>query len=68
MAAPSEPPSVAEMGGHYVTVTPQGGFILTSRDGRDTPIPVDEYQKSGNAMLNDINLLPLKILAQAFEI
>jgi type I restriction enzyme S subunit len=25
-------------------------------------------QKSGNAMLNDINLLPLKILAQAFEI
>jgi type I restriction enzyme, R subunit len=41
----SEPPSVAEMGGHYVTVTPQGGFILTSRDGRDTPIPVDEYRR-----------------------
>ena len=33
------------MGGHYVTVTPQGGFILTSRDGRDTPIPVDEYRR-----------------------
>jgi type I restriction enzyme R subunit len=40
-----EPPSVAEMGGHYVTVTPQGRFILTSRDGRDTPIPVDEYRR-----------------------
>jgi type I restriction enzyme R subunit len=40
-----EPPSVAEMGGHYVSVTPQGRFILTSRDGRDTPIPVDEYRR-----------------------
>jgi type I restriction enzyme R subunit len=40
-----EPPSVAEMGGHWVTVTPQGRFILTSRDGRDTPIPVDEYRR-----------------------
>jgi type I restriction enzyme, R subunit len=43
--SPPEPPSVAEMGGHYVTVTPQGRFILTSRDGRDTPIPVDEYRR-----------------------
>jgi len=42
---PPEPPSVAEMGGHYVTVTPQGRFILTSRDGRDTPIPVDDYRR-----------------------
>jgi type I restriction enzyme R subunit len=42
---PPEPPSVAEMGGHWVTVTPQGRFILTSRDGRDTPIPVDEYRR-----------------------
>nr|WP_234981261.1 DEAD/DEAH box helicase family protein [Desulfopila aestuarii] len=42
---PPEPPSVAEMGGHYVTVTPQGRFILTSRDGRDIPIPVDEYRR-----------------------
>ncbi|QXE85564.1 DEAD/DEAH box helicase family protein [Geomonas nitrogeniifigens] len=40
-----EPPSVAEVGGYYVTVTPQGRFILTSRDGRDTPIPVDEYRR-----------------------
>ncbi len=42
---PPEPPSVAEMSGHYVTATPQGRFILTSRDGRDTPIPVDEYRR-----------------------
>ncbi|AOY59572.1 DEAD/DEAH box helicase family protein [Desulfococcus multivorans] len=42
---PPEPPSVAEMGGHWVTVTPQGRFILTSRGGRDTPIPVDEYRR-----------------------
>jgi len=42
---PPDPPSVAEMGGHWVTVTPQGRFILTSRDGRDTPIPVDEYRR-----------------------
>ena len=42
---PPEPPSVAEIGGHYVTVTPQGRFILCSRNGRDTPIPVDEYRR-----------------------
>ena len=40
-----EPPSVAEIGGQYVTVTPQGRFILSSRDGRETPIPVDEYRR-----------------------
>jgi type I restriction enzyme R subunit len=40
-----DPPAVAEIGGHYVSVTPQGRFILTSRDGRDTPIPVDEYRR-----------------------
>ena len=40
-----EPPSVAEIGGHWVTVNPQGRFILVSRDGRDTPIPVDEYRR-----------------------
>ena len=38
-------PGVAEMGGYYVTVTAQGRFILASRDGRDTPIPVDEYRR-----------------------
>lgn len=40
-----ESPSVAEIGGHWVRVTPKGRFILTSRDGRDTPIPVDEYRR-----------------------
>jgi type I restriction enzyme R subunit len=38
-------PSVAEIGGQYVIVNPQGRFILCSRDGRDTPIPVDEYRR-----------------------
>ena len=28
-----------------MTVTAQGRFILASRDGRDTPIPVDEYRR-----------------------
>jgi type I restriction enzyme R subunit len=42
---PPEPPSVAEIGGHWVSVTPQGRFILVNRDGRATPIPVDEYRR-----------------------
>ena len=42
---PPPPPSVAEVGGQYVTVSPQGRFILANRDGRDTPIPVDEYRR-----------------------
>ncbi len=40
-----DPLCVAEMGGQYVAVDPQGRFILTHRDGRDTPIPVDEYRR-----------------------
>ena len=36
---------VAEMRGHYVAVNPQGRFILVQRNGRDTPIPVDEYRR-----------------------
>jgi type I restriction enzyme R subunit len=36
--------AVAEMGGQSVLINPQGRFILTRRDGRDTPIPVDEYR------------------------
>lgn len=42
---PLEPPSVAEVRGHSVIINPQGRFILTSREGRDTPIPVDEYRR-----------------------
>jgi type I restriction enzyme R subunit len=38
-------PAVAEIGGQSVLINPQGRFILTSRDGRDTPIPVDEYRR-----------------------
>lgn len=38
-------PAVAEIGGQYVMVNPQGRFILSNRDGRDTPIPVDEYRR-----------------------
>lgn len=40
-----EKPAVGELKGHYVSVTPQGRFILSSRDGRDVPIPVDEYRR-----------------------
>lgn len=38
-------PAVAEIGGQSVIINAQGRFILCSRDGRDTPIPVDEYRK-----------------------
>lgn len=38
-------PVVAEIGGQSVIVNPQGRFILARRDGRDTPIPVDEYRR-----------------------
>lgn len=38
-------PQVAEMSGQYVVVNAQGRFILSRRDGRDTPIPVDEYRR-----------------------
>jgi len=38
-------PTVAEIGGKSVIINPQGRFILSRRDGRDTPIPVDEYRR-----------------------
>ncbi|MGN4064958.1 DEAD/DEAH box helicase family protein [Burkholderia gladioli] len=38
-------PAVGEIGGQRVLINPQGRFILTRRDGRDTPIPVDEYRR-----------------------
>ncbi|MCL1068007.1 DEAD/DEAH box helicase family protein [Shewanella olleyana] len=38
-------PIVAEIGGKSVIINPQGRFILSRRDGRDTPIPVDEYRR-----------------------
>ena len=38
-------PAVGEIGGQRVLINPQGRFILSRRDGRDTPIPVDEYRR-----------------------
>jgi len=38
-------PTVAEIGGQSVVINAQGRFILSRRDGRDTPIPVDEYRR-----------------------
>jgi type I restriction enzyme R subunit len=39
-----ETPTVAEIPGQTL-ITPQGRFILSRRDGRDIPIPVDEYRR-----------------------
>ena len=38
-------PRVAEIRGQYVSITPQGRFILVNRNGTATPIPVDEYRR-----------------------
>ncbi|MBS0170645.1 MAG: DEAD/DEAH box helicase family protein [Nitrospira sp.] len=38
-------PATGEIGGQRVTIYPQGRFILTCREGRDLPIPVDEYRR-----------------------
>jgi type I restriction enzyme, R subunit len=38
-------PVVAEIGGQSVIVNPLGRFILARRDGRDVPIPIDEYRR-----------------------
>lgn len=38
-------PSVGEIGGHPVGVLPKGSYILGVRDGREVPIPVDEYRR-----------------------
>ncbi|HMP72305.1 MAG TPA: DEAD/DEAH box helicase family protein [Kiritimatiellia bacterium] len=39
-----ETPPVPEIPGKTL-ITPQGRFILSRRDGRDVPIPVDEYRR-----------------------
>ena len=41
----SDGPSVGVIGGQRVVVNPQGRFILSNRDGKETPIPVDEYRR-----------------------
>jgi type I restriction enzyme R subunit len=38
-------PAVPVIGGQPVIVNAQGRFILVNRDGRATPIPVDEYRR-----------------------
>ena len=38
-------PAVAEICGQSVVINAQGRFILSRRDGRDTPIPVEEYRR-----------------------
>lgn len=38
-------PAVGEIGGQRVSINAQGRFILQRRDGRDVPIPVDEYRR-----------------------
>lgn len=41
-----EGPSVGVIGGQTVIVRPEGRFILSrGADGKDTPIPVDEYRR-----------------------
>lgn len=43
---PPEPPSIVEIKGQAVEITPQGHFILVRRSGRDVPIPVEEYRQA----------------------
>ncbi|WP_028081148.1 DEAD/DEAH box helicase family protein [Solimonas soli] len=38
-------PAVGVIAGHKVIINPQGRFILGNRDGKATPIPVDEYRR-----------------------
>ena len=41
-----DPPPLPEIiGGEKVTITPQGRFILQRREGRDVPIPLEEYRR-----------------------
>ncbi|MCC5931054.1 MAG: DEAD/DEAH box helicase family protein [Cyclobacteriaceae bacterium] len=40
-----EAPTIGEVRGHAVKITPQGRFILGSRDGKEIAIPIDEYRK-----------------------
>lgn len=42
---PEDPPPIIQIAGQTVEITPQGRFILQQRDGRDVPIPVEEYRQ-----------------------
>lgn len=39
-----EAPAIGEVKGHAVKVTPEGRYILGSRDGKEVAIPVDVYR------------------------
>ncbi len=39
-----EAPAVGEVRGHAVKITPEGRFILGSRDGKEVAIPIDVYR------------------------
>jgi type I restriction enzyme, R subunit len=38
-------PTIAEIKDQFVSITPQGRYILCRRGGRDVPVPVDEYRR-----------------------
>ena len=38
-------PAVGEIEGQPVIINPEGRFILCLRDGRETPVPVEEYRQ-----------------------
>lgn len=38
-------PVVGQVGGYLVHITPQGHFIMAARDGREIPVPVEEYRR-----------------------
>lgn len=38
-------PSVGQIGGQPVIINPEGRFILCQRDGREVPVPIDEYRR-----------------------
>lgn len=43
---PATPVPVLRLGdSEHVVITPQGRFILSNRDGKSVPIPVDEYRR-----------------------
>lgn len=40
-----ESPIIVETYGHPVSIDPQGSYILSSRNGKEFPIPVEEYRR-----------------------
>ena len=42
---PGDAPIIGEAYGHMVSITPKGRFILCNRDGKEVPVPLDEYRR-----------------------